>query len=111
MTALAEGQQQVPHRAWRPVRNDKDLGRLTSDKTNALQFSAEGLGIGEEDGVHAEGGCGFYVGLQVVDVDGVGGIDGEGLKEKLEETRVGFQEAGMAGEKDSAKPLQEIETL
>src|SRR5580704_15218508 len=25
MTALAEGQQQVPHRAWRPVRNDKDL--------------------------------------------------------------------------------------
>ena len=52
-----------------------------------MQFFTQSGRIGEEDAVHAESVGGLYVRFQVVDVDGIGRIDGEGLKEKLIETR------------------------
>jgi len=75
------------------------------------QFGAKRGRVSKEDAVHAESGGGIDVCFKVVDIDGVGRVDGVGGKEKSENARIGFEETDFAGEQDSLKPSQELESL
>src|SRR5207245_5611268 len=89
------------------VRSAADAGRAQGEANDRLELGDGGVGIDDLDGGHAHGARGLQVAADVVEEDGLGGLDRELVARQPVEARVGLAYADLARLDDEVEEVGE----